>query len=275
MIRMTYLFTSATDDKALEEYIDSKVYPLMKALPGMQRLEAATVAGTPMGSIPLRGIVDVFFSDEDAMNVAFASGEGKKLSREITISAGKIFFDEAGTEEPRQISKRDVAINKLERDVRKQVIAHLTLGSNAGDVPYCLLLMSIVKDVERIGDYAKNLAVVRDDGGSAVPQDELGNELRAIREVVEGTFGRVNRVFVSSDAEAASELIAGGRLVNKRCDALIAKVAASGYDAATATSVVLGARYYKRIGSHLLNVLSGVVMPLHKLDYHDEPRSPA
>jgi hypothetical protein len=47
-------------------------------------------------------------------------------------------------------------------------------------------------------------------------------------------------------------------------------VAGSAYDAATTTSLVLGARYYKRIESHLLNVLSGVVMPLHKLDYYDE-----
>jgi hypothetical protein len=51
---------------------------------------------------------------------------------------------------------------------------------------------------------------------------------------------------------------------------MIGKVTRSGYDAATATSLVLGVRYYKRIGSHLLNVLSGVVMPLHKLDYYDE-----
>jgi phosphate uptake regulator len=51
---------------------------------------------------------------------------------------------------------------------------------------------------------------------------------------------------------------------------MIGKVTRSGYDAATATSLVLGARYYKRIGSHLLNVLSRVVMPLHKLDYYDE-----
>ena len=34
--------------------------------------------------------------------------------------------------------------------------------------------------------------------------------------------------------------------------------------------MVLGTRYYKRIESHLLNILSGVVMPLHKLDYYDD-----
>ena len=29
-------------------------------------------------------------------------------------------------------------------------------------------------------------------------------------------------------------------------------------------------RHYKRVAAHLLNVLSGIVMPLHKLDYYDE-----
>ena len=42
------------------------------------------------------------------------------------------------------------------------------------------------------------------------------------------------------------------------------------YDAGKTTALVLGARYYKRIGGHLLNVLSSVVMPLHKVDYYDE-----
>ena len=35
-------------------------------------------------------------------------------------------------------------------------------------------------------------------------------------------------------------------------------------------NAVLGTRYYKRIGGHVLNVLSSVVMPLHKVDYDDE-----
>ena len=194
-----------------------------------------------------------------------------KISHEITLAAGQNFFDEEGGEGREEIRKRDIAINKLERGVRKQVIAHLTLSPSRGEVPYCLLLMSIVKDVERIGDYAKNLAEVRVEGGAPVPDDDLGTELSDIRRIVEETFARVDEVFVSSDAEVANALIEEGRTVTRRCDALLGKVARSDYDAATATSVVLGARYYKRIGAHLLNVLSGVVMPLHKLDYHDEP----
>lgn len=192
-------------------------------------------------------------------------------AHDLTLRSGLIFFDEgARDDEHMEISKRDVAINKLERSIRRQVITHLTLASNPRDVPYCLLLMSIVKDVERVGDYAKNVSEVRHDGGAAIPDDAYGKELRDLRSIVEDTFTKARHVFISSDSAAAIALIERGRAVNRRCDALIAQVARSGHDAATTTSLVLGARYYKRIGSHVGNMLSGIVMPLHKLDYFDE-----
>jgi hypothetical protein len=51
---------------------------------------------------------------------------------------------------------------------------------------------------------------------------------------------------------------------------LVNRIARSEYDAGTTAATILGARFYKRIAAHVLNVLSGVVMPLHKLDYYDE-----
>jgi len=219
----------------------------------------------------LKQLLSLFSSNDAIARMGADFAEMLQLSFDITIRGGKSFFGEASEDDQRtEISKRDVKINKLERRIRKQVIAHLTLSSTAGDVPYSLLLMSIVKDVERIGDYAKNLAEVHHDGGGAIPDDEHGAELRDLRRIVEGTFEEAKGVFAESDAEAATALIMQGRHVNKRCDLLIGEVARSDYDAATTTAMVLGARYYKRIESHLLNILSGVVMPLHKLDYYDE-----
>lgn len=221
-------------------------------------------------------LLSLFRSSDSITRMASDFNEMLGVAREITVSAGKIFFaEDTGDGDRVDISKRDVAINKMERQIRKQVIAHLTLSANSGDVPYSLLLMSIVKDVERIGDYAKNLAQVHHEGGARVPDDELGRELRSLRGIVEEMFGEVSEVFASSDADTASSLIERGRDVNRRCDALIGQAAGSDYDAATTVSIVLGSRYYKRIGSHLLNVLSGVVMPLHKLDYYDERLYPA
>jgi len=219
----------------------------------------------------LKELFNLFRSEDVLTRMGNDFSEMLALSYGLTLDAGLILFREASEGHHRaELSKRDVQINKVERKIRKQVITHLTINKDRGDVPYCLLLMSIVKDVERLGDYAKNLAEVREAGGAPIPDDDNGRELRIVRSAVEATFGSVSEVFATSDRKRALGLIQEGRKINRRCDELVAKVAKSTYDSATTTSMVLGARYYKRIESHLLNILSGVVMPLHKIDYYDE-----
>jgi phosphate transport system protein len=220
----------------------------------------------------LKELLSLFRSDDTLARIAADFSKMVDLSRDLTVRAGHVLFLEGMSEadELKGISKSDVEINKLERRIRKQLIAHLILTRDASDVSYCLLLMSLVKDVERLGDYAQNVAEIRSEGGGPLPDDENAAEMQAIRTAVEDTYASVNQVFATSDARAAAELIQQGRDVNRRCDDLITRVAGSAYDAATTTTLVLAARYYKRIESHLLNILSGVVMPLHKLDYHDK-----
>lgn len=197
------------------------------------------------------------------------------LAKELTFAAGTFLFEEPPTPDDRtSISTRDVELNKLQRQIRKQVIAHLTLGDGARDAPYCLLLMSLVKDAERIGDYCKNIAEIYDEGGGPIPDDENGAELREIRAAVEEGFPAGGKIFWKSETEATLDLMRRGKELTRRCDRLVSRVARSDYDAPTTTTMVLGARYYKRIQAHVMNILSGLVMPLHKLDYYDEDALP-
>jgi phosphate uptake regulator len=170
-----------------------------------------------------------------------------ELARDLTVRAGRVFFEQPmDSAEREQIAKADVEVNRFERRIRKQVIAHLTLSTSSRDASYCLLLMSLVKDVERLGDYATNVAEVHDEGGGPLPDDEFAAELREIRTEVEATLAAVSGVFAASDTEKAIDLIKQGRTVTARCDRLIGRVARSDHDAATTTTLVLGARYYKR-----------------------------
>lgn len=219
----------------------------------------------------LRELLSIFRSDNPLRAMGENFAQMLQLTYELAVKTGDIYFGRAVTPEERtDVYKQDVKVNKLERTIRKQVIAHLSIRGNATDLPYCLLLMSLVKDVERLGDYAKNLSEVPDIRPMPLPDDPLVAELKEIRAGVETAFAVTAEVFTTSDRERAIALIGQGRDLTRRCEALIAKIAASNYDANTAVAVVLGARYYKRIAAHLLNVLSSVVMPLHKLDYYDE-----
>ena len=47
------------------------------------------------------------------------------------------------------------------------------------------------------------------------------------------------------------------------------ELAKSDLTAAQTTSMVLLTRFHKRLGAQLLNILSSVVMPLHKIDFYD------
>ena len=218
-----------------------------------------------------RELISIFRGDNPLGRMGDNFTKMLGLARDQTVRAGQIFFSKpASPEERTQIYKQDVKVNKLERKIRKQVIAHLSIAGNSADVPYSLLLMSLVKDVERIGDYAKNLAETLDVSGAILPDDDTVAELREIRNGIEGTFEAVAEVFAQSDEEEAVALIRQGRDMSHRCDALIDRIAKGDYDAATTVAVTLGTRFYKRIGAHLLNILSGVVMPLRKLDYYDE-----
>ena len=197
------------------------------------------------------------------------------LSYEMVISAGEMFFTgSASSRERTDLYGRDVRVNQLERQIRKQVVAHLSVPGNRAAVPYSLLLISLVKDVERIGDYSKNLAEINDIRPGELPDDEITRELLEIRRDVEGSFKALSVVFSSSDRERAVELIRQGRDAAHRCDALLGRIARSDYDAATVTALVLATRHYKRVGGHVLNILSSIVMPIHKIDYYDEDEVP-
>ena len=219
----------------------------------------------------LRELLSIFRSERPLAEMGRNFTEMLKTTYEMTVAAGDVYFGDAESPEERTfIYKRDVSVNKMERTIRRQVIAHLSLAGTSTSLPYCLLLMSLVKDVERLGDYAKNLSEVRDYHPDPLPEDDFVGELREVRGRTETAFAATADVFTTSDRERALELTREGRELTHRCDALIARVAGSDYSAREAVAVVMGARYYKRIAAHVLNVLSSVVMPLHKLDYYDE-----
>ncbi|MBW3670724.1 MAG: hypothetical protein KY432_03530 [Acidobacteria bacterium] len=219
----------------------------------------------------LRALINLFRSDDPLGAMGSDFSRMLDLTLNMTRQAGGLYFGaEASADIRTELYRIDIQVNRLERNVRKHLVAHLSLVGSQQDVPYGLALMSLVKDVERLGDYAKNLAEVTDLHPGPLPDDEIVQELREIRSAVEQSFAETMSVFANFDHERAQQLILHGRNVTKRCDLLLSRIAHSSYDAQTTTAVVLGSRYYKRIAAHLLNVLSAIVMPLHKLDFYDE-----
>jgi phosphate uptake regulator len=218
----------------------------------------------------LKALLAIFTSDHPLTSATKDFSEMMNLTQEMLEEASDVFWGKAWSPEERTaLYEKDVRVNKLERLVRKRIITHLS-GPEPASVPYALLVMSLVKDVERLGDYAKNLAEVSDIYRGERPDDDCVGELREISKSVMMLAREAADVFVRGDTERATELTIEGRNVAKRCDMLILAIAGAGYEGRIAVALTLGARFYKRIEAHLLNLLSGVIMPLHKLHYFDE-----
>ncbi len=166
--------------------------------------------------------------------------------------------------------KTDITVNKTERNIRKRLVEHLAVNPR-GDAPACLILMSASKDVERAGDYCKNLLEVADMLREPVAKSKYVGDLRELTDLVAATFAKTRKAFASDDQVLGNEVIHEEVQIAKRSDAMVAKLA--GDDSLTVNEAVclaLAFRFLKRVNAHLGNVASSVVMPLHKIDYFDE-----
>lgn len=190
------------------------------------------------------------------------------------IDAGRHVFDTAanallgGTdlEVIRQdVFDTDVRINKAERRIRKELVVHATVHG-AVEFPTCLVMMSIVKDAERIGDYAKNLF----DLAALSPAPLTGplrDELVEIKDRISRALSECHKVFDSQNADDAKALIKRCKEVEDRCDVQVEDLIKSPESAPQAVAFALAYRYFKRVASHTLNITTSVTQPIHKLDF--------
>jgi phosphate uptake regulator len=168
-----------------------------------------------------------------------------------------------------EIYRRDINVNKAERNIRRHIVEHLAVQPGV-DVPACLILMSVVKDAERLGDYCKNILDAAElltgplsECGFFKTFDELNKEILSF-------FGKTRKAIADSDEMLAQEVIVEERDAAGRCDTLVERIASEDLPAKEAVPWALIARYLKRISAHLGNIASSLVMPVHKLDYYDE-----
>lgn len=170
-----------------------------------------------------------------------------------------------------KIYEIDKKVNELQKDIRKRVIEHLSLQPSV-DVSTCLLLMSVVKDAERLGDYAKNLFEVSNLLESPIDKTKYIDLFNNIEGEISELFRQTKTAFIDSDEEKAAKSWDYQKDIKKRCDKIINQLAKSNLSVNEAVCFTLMARYFKRISSHLTNIATSVILPLSNLDYFDERR---
>ena len=167
-----------------------------------------------------------------------------------------------------ELYQKDKQINEIEQKVREQIITHLGLGHQA-DLSACLVLMSVVKDAERIGDYCKNLFEVGKFYRREYSHPEYAETLEDIRTHTAPLFEDAKQSFVEADNRLAYRTMEAASKLRGRCDVIIRQLLSVHDQIAPdeAVAYVLLARFYKRVAAHLANIATSVVSPVPMLDY--------
>lgn len=162
----------------------------------------------------------------------------------------------------------DQKVNQLEREIRRELAVHASVSGGI-HTPAVLVYMSIVKDIERIGDYAKNLLDLALDGATFTDVPDTDEWERLATEVSQ-YITDAGDSFQARDADRARRLLTHGSDLLDIFDDRVTLLVRGEDAGAQAVARALAHRYLKRVVAHLMNLLSAVIMPLHSIDYFYE-----
>ena len=100
----------------------------------------------------------------------------------------------------------DKKLNAFERDVRRKVMTHLSLG-HSSDIASGLVLVSIVIDLERIGDYSKNIHDLARNHPKRLHGGVIEDDLGALEQEALANFDRTVKAFKGGDMDEARSLM--------------------------------------------------------------------
>ena len=173
------------------------------------------------------------------------------------------------------IYKRDRRINKYERSVRRKIVTHMSVSSKP-DINLGLILTSIVIDIERIGDYTKNIVELAVAVSGPFDGLELADEVAWVEARVTEMFDDIVPMLDGSDVDLARSAIEGHAGVARKVDKYVAALSSgqvlsgrSGH----AVTVAIYLRFLKRVSAHLKNVATSVVNPYYRIGFREKEES--
>lgn len=175
------------------------------------------------------------------------------------------------------IYERDRQLNKYERSVRRKILTHLSISPKA-DLNSGLVITAIVIDIERIGDYTKNIVELAAGLPEAFDGGELHDEILDIERIVDAMFENLAPALIESDEKLARGILRSHKSVSGRVERglqLLRSDQVLKGQSGKAVSAALYLRYLKRVSAHLKNVATSVVNPFHRIGYKEKGKKPA
>ena len=164
----------------------------------------------------------------------------------------------------------DKKINSFERDVRRKIMTHLTVNPQQ-DLSSGLVLVSVVIDIERIGDYTKNIYDLALNHPSKLVGGNYEESLLEVEESTRKFFIDSVKSFKEQDIDLARRLMEDYKTeISSKCEEITKAIVSgksSDISSSDAAAIALYARYLKRISAHCRNLISSIVNPFERIGY--------
>lgn len=210
------------------------------------------------------------WTTDDLLNEAWEmSYEAISLDHEMFTEAVESLWGNRTKKTQKLIFKKDKLINKYEREIRRKVVTHLSIQGGIS-VPPGMVLTTVIIDIERIGDYVKNIVELAEMHPEELKAVKIKQILSDIEKGTEKLFSDLPRCLHEGDEDLALELYSNNRDVSKICDENIEDIIKGVHADLTvrsATVLVLYFRFLKRINAHLRNIVSSVINPFDRIGY--------
>jgi len=217
----------------------------------------------------LKDFISILQKDSKLDEAFQFSHEMLRLSGEMFDLARKSLRHSDTNVVDRAVIEMDKKINKYERKTRKDVLQHLAIAGPE-HLASGLVLVSIIIDFERIGDYAKNIVQLAENHPGKLTAGSAEADLQRIEDAVAESFSRLEEILKVNDSEKAEAFIQDYSWINPLCDRMVERyIRAEDKDLSQTDLVALALyfRYLKRVFSHLRNVATAVYRPFHKMGF--------
>ena len=167
-----------------------------------------------------------------------------------------------------EVRRTDRQINVTEIEIRRELLVHISVHGTA-DAGEMLVFMNMIKDLERIGDYNKNIFDLALEGVSFSGAEDL-EQILGFRDELSSRIVLMGEILDTRDEDRARAYIERGDQLRREFDGLVNELVHATAPALIAVPRALLYRFLKRVAAHCANVVTAVVMPVDRLDYFDE-----
>ena len=220
-----------------------------------------------------KDLVNIWKSEDNLSQAWDESNDMLHLSHEMFNDAVDALRSGEKNKVLKSIKLRDEKINNYHREIRKKVVTYYSVSKDVTNIDSGLVLINIVVDIERIGDYSKNILDLAKHYPKKFVSEKFSDDLRTIEKAVIERFSTTVGAVEDMDEKIANDLLSTYRDdLGKISDDIVASSISGkveiGKENKTA-SVALYARYLKRIGAHLKNITTAITNPFESIGYNE------